>query len=378
MLAALAVMLVAADSTPPPFVGIFPGVSHSCALTRDGEAWCWGLNQFGQVGTGQRTHGEGTEHAAVPVVTTLRFRTLALGTLHTCGLTSDGTAYCWGDNTDGRLGDGTRDNRLSPTQVKTGLRFASIASSAGTTCALTEEGAAWCWGLGDQGQLGMGGRWERRGRTSEPVAVAGPVRFTAIEFAANSACGVSTDARIYCWGMLTFPTGQRRVQTSPWLASPDSGWTAVGVTDDELCGLRGTTIECWGANRDGVVGDGSYTRRKAFTAVATDLAWSALTGGWRHVCALDAQRHAWCWGANFSGQLGTGERPASIASRNRPAAVLMEPAFASLVAGGAYTCGLDASGVAYCWGDNSTSQLGGGDWRIGWRAIPAAVLARAP
>ena len=378
MLAALILLVAVSDTIPPPFAAIFPGISHACALTPDGQAWCWGLNQFGQVGIGRRTSGEGTVHAAVPVATTLRFSTLAVGVLHTCGLTTDGTAYCWGDNTDGRLGDGTRDNRLAPTAVKTGLRFVSIGSRLATTCGLTAEGAAWCWGLGDQGQLGKGGSWERRARTSEPVAAAGPARFTAIQVGTNSACGVSTDAHIYCWGSLTFPDGKRKVQTAPWLASPDSGWSAVAVMDDVICGLRGTTIACWGANRDGEVGDGTYTRRKAFSPVATDLAWSALASGWRHVCALDAQRHAWCWGSNYAGQLGTGERPASTGSRKLPAAVLIESAFVSLAAAGGYTCGLDTNGVAYCWGDNGTSQLGGGDWRIGWRATPTAVRAQHP
>jgi alpha-tubulin suppressor-like RCC1 family protein len=378
MLAALVVVLTASDTTPPPFTAIFPGLAHSCALTADGHAWCWGLNQFGQAGTGRRTTGEGTEHSAVPVATSLRFRMLALGALHTCGLTGDGTVFCWGDNTDGRLGDGTNDNRLTPTPIKTGLRFVAISSRNGTTCGLTVAGAAWCWGLGDQGQLGVGGRWERRLRTSEPVAVTGPVRFRDIQFGTNSVCGLSADAWLYCWGLLNFPDGKRRVETSPWQASPDSGWIAVAVMDESICALRGTTIQCWGANRDGEVGDGSYSRRKAFTPVATDLTWTALTGGWRHVCALDAQRHAWCWGSNGSGQLGTGERPASIGSRNRPAAVRIEAAFVSLAAGGSYTCGLDANGVAYCWGDNSYSQLGGGDWRVGWRASPAPVLARTP
>jgi alpha-tubulin suppressor-like RCC1 family protein len=378
MLAALILLLAVADTAPPAFAAIFPGLVHSCALTADGQAWCWGLNQFGQVGIGRRTTGEGTEHTAVPVATTLRFRMLALGALHTCGLTSDGTVFCWGDNTDGRLGDGTNDNRLTPTPVKTGLQFVAISSRNGTTCALTAEGAAWCWGLGDQGQLGVGGRWERRLRTTEPVAVAGPVRFNGIQFGTNSACGLSTDARLYCWGMLTFPNGKHSVQTSPWLASPDSGWSAVAVMDDSICALRGTTIQCWGANRDGEIGDGSYSRRKAFTPVATDLAWTALASGWRHACALDAQRHAWCWGSNYAGQLGTGERPASIASRKLPAVVLIETAFVSLAAAGGYTCGLDANGVAYCWGDNGTSQLGDGDWRIGWRATPAAVRAQDP
>ena len=106
MLTALMVFLAVSDTAPPPFAAVFPGISHACALTPGGEAWCRGLSQFGQVGIGRRTSGEGTVHTAVPVATTLRFSTLAGGVLHTCGLTTDGTAYCWGDNGTSQLGGG--------------------------------------------------------------------------------------------------------------------------------------------------------------------------------------------------------------------------------------------------------------------------------
>ena len=72
---------------------------------------------------------------------------VTVGTVHVCGLTSGGEAYCWGWNRDGQLGDSTTTSRAVPVRVTGGKTFAALAAGGAHTCGLTDDGTAWCWGF---------------------------------------------------------------------------------------------------------------------------------------------------------------------------------------------------------------------------------------
>jgi alpha-tubulin suppressor-like RCC1 family protein len=141
------------------FDSLTAGYKHTCALS-GGVAHCWGDNSFGQLGDGTTT----TRLTPVPVAGGLTFMALSAGFYHTCGITTAGTAHCWGRNTPnsvqesvgGQLGDGTTTNRSSPTAVTGGLTFQSISAGEVTTCGVTTGGVAYCWGDNEYGQLGTG------------------------------------------------------------------------------------------------------------------------------------------------------------------------------------------------------------------------------
>jgi alpha-tubulin suppressor-like RCC1 family protein len=142
------------------FDSITAGYKHTCALDGAGVAYCWGDNGFGQLGNGTTT----TSVSPLPVAGGLTFTTISAGFYHTCGLTTGGAAYCWGRNTPnelqesvgGQLGDGTTVSRTSPAPVSGGLTFRSISASEVTTCGVTTAGVAYCWGDNEYGQLGTG------------------------------------------------------------------------------------------------------------------------------------------------------------------------------------------------------------------------------
>ena len=126
---------------------------------------------------------------------------MSAGWAWTCGVSTTGTAYCWGGSAYGALGDGTTSNRLVPTPVAGGLTFASVSAGDGHTCGVTLSGAAYCWGYNAYGQLGDG---TTTGRVV-PTLVAGGHAFAAVSAGPivpffGHTCGVTTSGAVYCWG----------------------------------------------------------------------------------------------------------------------------------------------------------------------------------
>ena len=300
---------------------IAAGWDHTCALTTDGAAYCWGNNTYGALGDGSRTN------SAVPVAVAggLEFTSLAAGSAYTCGLTSSGTAYCWGLNQSGELGNGSTANSSIPIAVAGGLNFIMLVSSGDHTCALTRAGAAYCWGKNDAGQLGNG----MQKPTSQPgsvtpVAVSGGLSFTSVDAGGYHTCGITIAGATYCWGL------------------NDSGELGNG-----LQGTNATTP----------------------VAVSGRPSFSSVTTGFYHSCGLTSVGFAFCWGTNRNGQLGNGSTsgpdycptyPNTGACSLTPIAVNGGLHFDLLALGGSHSCGLANGGVAYCWGANGNGELGNG------------------
>lgn len=154
---------------PPPPDPAFPlpegpyiaaGFAHTCAIAQAAnQLYCWGLNESGQLGNGASGAGV-VSNTPVAVSTPAQLVRITAGNSHTCGLTAAGQVYCWGNNTYGQLGDGTTSNRTTPTLVTgtgTGsLIFAYVKAAEMTTCGLTTTGVGYCWGNNEYGQLGDG------------------------------------------------------------------------------------------------------------------------------------------------------------------------------------------------------------------------------
>jgi alpha-tubulin suppressor-like RCC1 family protein len=143
-----------------------PDLPHACGITREDRAYCWGYGGEGELGQGSRT----SSNTPVAVSGSRRWRQVIAGHYHTCGVTKAEVAFCWGSNQWGANGDGTLGSS-SPSRVAGNHAFKSISTGiAGLhTCALTDAGKVWCWGTNTNGQLGDGTRTMRL----EPVAVVG-------------------------------------------------------------------------------------------------------------------------------------------------------------------------------------------------------------
>lgn len=182
------------------FKHVTAGGGHTCAIAQDNAAYCWGASSFGEGGYGE----ENTSVQVSPVEVSggLSFAQLTTGGNHTCGVTPDGEAYCWGKNKDGELGDGSTTDRSTPVEVAAEITFSQLnaVSGAGSnfphTCGVASDGTAYCWGNNRFGQLGDGSTSNR----NEPTAVEADVPFAEVAAGKGHTCGITTDGTAYCWG----------------------------------------------------------------------------------------------------------------------------------------------------------------------------------
>lgn len=258
----------------PALDSIVVAAYTSCGLARDGAAWCWGLNDHGQLGTGSAV-GVVTD-TPTHVVGSRIFQAITLDVNHACALTS-GALYCWGSNDFGQLGADTLlmprcgsgvgfRCATSPVAAAAGLAAASVSAGSTHTCALAPGGAAYCWGSNEYGVLGdpsaVGG--------TTPVRVTGGATLVQVSAGADHTCAVDVAGQSWCWGLDTF--GQ------------------LGGTAANACPAFGNARPC------------------AMQPVAVSGAprLAAVSAGSGHTCGLTPDGEIWCWGRGVEGQLGDG------------------------------------------------------------------------
>ena len=306
------------------------------------------------------------------------FTSVTAGSFHTCGLTPAGAAYCWGENGNGQLGDGTLAPRLAPVMVAQpgGLTFTNVTAGSFHTCGLTPARAAYCWGLNVDGRLGDGTTTDRV--TPVPVAQPAGVTFTSVTAGSFHTCGRTPAGAATCWGDNSrgqLGDGTRTNRVTPVAVAQPAGVTFTSVTAGELhtCGLTPAgAAYCWGGN-GGQLGDGTTTDRLTPVAVAqpAGVTFTSVTAGAFHTCGRTPAGATTCWGVNSRGQLGDG----TTTNRVTPVPVA-QPAgvtFTSVTAGAFHTCGRTPAGAAYCWGDNSSGQLGDGTTTDGLTPVAVAL-----
>ncbi len=346
---------------PAQFTSVRGGYWSTCGLTAAGTAYCWGYNGYGELGNAWVP----SSRWPLGVTGGISFASVAAHFLHSCGLTSAGSAYCWGANGSGQLGDGAFANSSVPQAVSGGLVFTTLTGGEYHTCGLTAAGAAYCWGANDQGQLGNG----TMSISPVPVAVAGGLTFTAIDAGANQTCGLTAGGQAYCWGangLGSLGDGTFVDRLVPVAVVGGLSFTTVNAGYATCALTAAGEAYCWGYNGYGQLGNGSSVNSAVPVKVAGGLTFTSLTGG-DHTCGLTSSGTAYCWGANSVGELGDG----STISRSSPVPVMGGLIFASLWSKGLQTCGIATGGVAYCWGDNEFGELGDGTTIN--RSIPVKV-----
>ena len=352
---------------PGRAIAVSAAERHTCALIRGGAVACWGANGLGQLGDGSIANS----HVAVAVGGLGAGTSVTTGVFHTCALTAVGGVRCWGMNASGELGAGTRLSRPSPVRVVGMAAAVEVSAGGGHTCARTGDGVVRCWGANNARQLGDQSRLD----SSTPVKLRGLSTPAAWIAAGNRhTCVVTDAAKVACWG--ANDGGQLgegslldrgHVVTVRGLAGDT---VRVTAGESHTCALSSEgTVRCWGENRSGQLGDGTFVRRRTPSPVRNLNDVAEISAGGRHTCAVTTAGAVWCWGANEWEQLGARTRQA----RSRPRRVAALAGAATVVAAGDnHTCALTEAGTVECWGANDLGQLGSSVTQMA-RAEPARV-----
>ena len=354
------------DFTGPPapagaiqFAAVTAGYAHSCALTPAGVAYCWGGNTWGTLGDGSRT----STQRPVAAAGAHRYAGIESGAAHTCGVTDTGQIYCWGLNDEGQAGDDWTNRGLEEPRRLPGSQFwVEVSAGHDHSCALTSDGAVWCWGDNITGQLAGGDDIDR---SFQPVRVASNVSFSAVVAGYYQSCALADSGQMYCWGRNDqgqIGDGTNENRFTPVLVSGDLTFRALGGGDAFMCGITtGGATWCWGSNRSGELGDASLPSQTTPVKVEglPELRQIYGAGGAftlhvpAYTCGLTASGEAWCWGGAIRGGLweGATDGPIRVASGTR---------FRNLGLGAEHLCGVSTEGWAFCGGANYSGQLGDG------------------
>lgn len=193
-------------------VDLAVGVDHACGLEETGRILCWGSNATGQLGVtreGLPTCGDLVPCTLVPVAAEADadFVEVSAGNGYTCGLDSNGFAWCWGRASAGQTGAGETADVTPPAPVESPVRFTQLSAGNDHACGVTEAGAVWCWGNAPRGILGTDpgplpscGPISLNKCSPVPVPVEGVFRFERVEAGSAFTCGLTPGGRILCWG----------------------------------------------------------------------------------------------------------------------------------------------------------------------------------
>ena len=313
-------------------VAVDTGETHACALTSDGAVWCWGGNDFGQLGDGTTAERHGavamTASGGAAIATATG---VAAGDRVSCARVSTGRALCAG----WPVGDGTRKVRSRAVTVRkangTPLTGITAVSADEHACVRTSKGEAWCWGDNGYGQLGNGAKQDRwhavRVTKTGGRALTG---VTVVDAGELHSCARTGSGAAWCWGYNAWRaigdgTGKNRLRAVR--VQKAGGGLLTGVTTADAgahhsCARTGAQLYCWGYNGEGSLGDGTLQDRSKAVRVrsSTGIFGGAVSidAGYRQTCARTNDGALWCWGSNERGQVGDG----TTMDRRRPVLVV--------------------------------------------------------
>jgi alpha-tubulin suppressor-like RCC1 family protein len=330
---------------------------------------CWGKNRNGQLGDGTGEH----RHTPTQTSSLGDNRTavaISGGGSHTCAILDDGSVSCWGKNYYGQIGDGTGDDRFTPTQTTSlGVNRTAVAISAGYshTCAILDDGSVSCWGW-SHGLLG-----DATNTPTQTSSLGDNRTAVAISAGGSHTCAILDDGSVSCWGanddgqLGDGTTSDRDAPTQTSSLGVNRTAVAISAGGSHTCAiLDDGSVICWGKNNYGQIGDGTNgsddhrltpTQTSSLGVNRTAVAMSA---GGSHTCVILDDGSMSCWGLNFKGQLGDGSTNPSE-DRNTPTQTANLGGIAVVIAaGGDHTCAILEDDLAHCWGYNFYGQLGDG------------------
>jgi alpha-tubulin suppressor-like RCC1 family protein len=336
------------------------GNSHACAIIEDGTAWCWGNDTNGQLGNGATT---GDQVSPTRVSDPGPWMQIGAAYNHSCGLKTDGSVWCWGRDNSGQLGTGGGSvGQTSPVAVTSTLPWSKISIRGNISCGIKVDGSAWCWGYGANGAIGNGSN----GNADVPTQVSGGYLWTDIGADDEQVVGIQKDGSLWFWGTNTagalytnlYPTGStvpvKALDPGPWIKVFRKG---AGVA----CALKADgSLWCWGDQNLGTVGNGVATATTISipTRVIDAGPWVDFSSGANGAsCGRKIDGSLWCWGVATNGVLGNGLTAGAFPY---PVPVNAGNDWVAISTGNSRSCAMKQDKSIWCWGTDTNGALGNG------------------
>lgn len=307
------------------------GGGRYCGIREDGAMFCSSGNSMQQVGTD-------SDWATVAPHNGYGFDAFA------CAIRRNGTLWCWGENGEGQLGNGTRDSSMDPVQVGTDSDWEHVRAAQEHACATKTDGTFWCWGNGSDGRFG-----DSVSESLVPTQIGSATDWELPIVGGRFVCGLKTNGRVECSGRIE--------NTGLPTAGDSSTWRAFDINGlaGRWCGVKTDgSLWCQGSNLWGESGSDGPPTSLELQRVGDDTDWRSVVASVAHTCALREDGAAWCFGHNMLGQLGIGNN----GIKPTPAQVLQGTSFLDMTLGQAHTCGVSTAGTLHCTGSNLVGLSG--------------------
>ncbi len=381
-------------SEPAQFIQLTSGDDHRCAVSQTGGLYCWGDNSGRRLGFAEEVIGQTIEPSPKPVdISSLPdkvFIHVSSLEAHSCAVSLNGHAYCWGDNDAGEIGSGQSTNAEFPVQVNrdnllANEKFIKVETGSNFSCGLTDFQNIYCWGSNLNRKLGIGELFIESFNSSIPVKVDSTEKFIDLDLGDQFACAINTSKKIFCWGRnneMQLGNGTNLPiagQSTPVQINSNRSFDALSLGNEHACAQSADRSYCWGSDefqQDGIAGDNfdAESSPQLINPTGNTNGFMAVSAGRIHSCSLDTIGKAFCWGDSRFGQLGDGsalqvdtfifgspnsdnfvgsDSPKPVIWQNTP-----EKTFKILSAGKDNTCAITIDGETYCWGEYNRGQLG--------------------
>lgn len=316
------------------------GYERSAYITESGDLYIWGNNSNGEIGDGSK------ENSSKPIKIAGNVSQVSLGGTHSAYVTDSGDLYVWGANSNGQIGDGTNTSSTTPIKIMSDVVQVSLGSNH-SGC-ITSDGTLYMWGYNKEGQLGNG----TTTRSNVPVKIMDNAAQLSLG-GAQSAC-ITISGDLYVWG--NNDSGQLGDGTKVNKTKPQKIMSGVAQVSLERmhssCITDSGDLYMWGSNGRGSLGDGTVTDSLKPKKIMSGAAQAAL-GGYFSACVTE-NGDLYTWGYNGSGQLGDGTNV-----ENHTPTKIMSGVSEVSASAGSCAC-VTTSGDLYTWGSNSYGELGDG------------------
>lgn len=339
----------------------------SNAIKADGTLWAWGTNSVGQLGLNDVE----TAFYSTPaqVGTDNKWTNVTQAATSVYASKCNGTAFAWGENFIGQLGNGTLTNAPEPIQISTvNTGILSVSTGENHTVVVKLDGSLWTSGDNQYGQLGLGTLTYK----TVGVKVGADHNWVSAIAGRYYTIALKNDGTLWAWGSNFYGqigNGTTVDKNLPVQVGTDNNWASISVGFSHTLALKTDgTLWGWGSNENGRLGDNIIAKKLVPTQIGTDNNWVSATAGGSYSLGLKSDGTIWSCGYNFDGQLGLSDRQDRLFLTQ----IGSDNTWVCLGAGSNHSMALKANGTLYTWGKNNTMQLGD-NTIVSFRTFPTLI-----